>query len=285
MARLILSGFADEASPCLDGQIDALTDNKVAYVELRQVDGINVADFTPEKTATIAQKLKGHQIHVSCLGSPIGKIKLTDSFPEHLEKMKQLCDTAHRLETSLIRIFSFYLPEQQTPEQCREEVIERVGRLLDIADAQSCTLLHENERDIFGDVPERCLQLHRAFESRLRGILDPANYLLVDADPLQAMVELDEWIDYLHIKDVRLSDKRIVPAGKGDGRLPEIINLMKKKEGSRFLSVEPHLTHFAGREALEKDSSNTPEQLADEYTYADGPSAFKAAVQACRSLL
>ncbi len=285
MANFILSGFADEADISLDGQIKALADNAMEYVELRHADGINVADFTREKTAEIARKLKEHQIRVSCLGSPIGKINLTDAFPEHLEKMKQLCDTAHRLETSLIRVFSFYLPEQQTPEQCREEVIERMGKLLDIADAEACSLLHENERDIYGDIPERCLQLHQTFGSRLRGILDPANYLLVDADPLQAMIQLNEWIDYLHIKDVRLSDKRIVPAGKGDGSISEIIRLMDQKTGVCFLSVEPHLTHFAGRDALEKDSSNTPGQLADEYTYADGPAAFKAAVQACRSLL
>ena len=285
MAQLTLSGFADEAAVDLAGQITALRENRLHYVELRQVDGLNIADFDMSKTREVRQVLDQNDISVSCLGSPIGKINLSDPFKPHLEKMRRLCETAHGLNAPLIRIFSFYLPSDHTPDQCRQEVIEKMGRLLDLAAADECILLHENERDIYGDIPERCLDLHQQFGDRLRGILDPANYLLVSADPLAGMKRLFDWIDYLHIKDVRISDQRIVPAGIGDGSIPEIIKLFNQKKGRRFLSVEPHLTHFSGRDQLEKDSSNTPDLLAQDYTYTDGPTAFRAAVDACRTLL
>lgn len=287
MSKFILTGFADEAAQDLYGQIKALQDNQMSFVELRMIDGESIADISQAKAKEVKAALQKSDIGVSCLGSPMGKINLADSFGEHLEMMRRLCETAHILATDKIRVFSFYLPENQTPEQCREEVIERLGRLIDIAVAESCVLLHENERDIYGDIWERCLDLHKAFGEKLRGILDPANYLLVGSDPLAAMQELFPWIDYLHIKDVRLKDQRIVPAGEGDGRIPEILELMRQKPGQHFLSVEPHLTHFAGRDQLEKDSTNTPAyaDAGDDYTYRDSISAFTAAVRFCRRLI
>lgn len=287
MSNFLLTGFADEAAPDLSGQIEALKKNRMSYVELRMVDGISIADFDAVKARATKAALADAGIGVSCLGSPLGKISLDDPLAPHLEKTRQLCETAHLLGTDKIRIFSFYLPQNHTPEQCRGEVIDRLGRMLDIAESAECVLLHENERDIYGDTWERCLDLHSVFQNRLGGILDPANYLLVGSNPLAAMQGLFKWIEYLHIKDVRLSDSRVVPAGKGDGQLAEIVALFSEKPGVRFLSVEPHLTHFSGREKLEKDSSNTPHpgSAADDYIYQDSMSAFSAAVSYCRELL
>lgn len=283
MAQLALSAFADEAAPDLDGQVQALQENGVGYLELRHVGGVNVADFSADQTRDIAKALAAKDLKVSCLGSPIGKMNLKDPFPPHEEAMKRLCQTAQTLKAPYIRIFSFYLPAGQTPADCRQEVLERLDRLLSIAASEGGPmLLHENERDIYGDIPERCLDLQKELGGRLGAILDPANYLLVEADPYEAMLRLEPWVEYLHIKDVRCKDQRIVPAGMGDGRLPEIIDRMRLKEGQRFLSVEPHLTHFDGRDQLEQDSSQTPD---DDFAYEDGFAAFRAAVSACRQIV
>lgn len=284
MASFILTGFADEADAQLSGQIQALKNNHVDYVELRGVDGVNIGDMTSEKARQVAARLADAGIQVSCLGSPIGKTVLDQPFEPVAEMMRRLLDTAATLGTGRIRIFSFYLPESQTAAQSRNEVIDRLGRLLDLADSANCTLLHENERDIYGDTREHCLDLHQALDLRLRGILDPANYLLVGTDPLAAMHDLYPWIDYLHIKDVRLKDNRIVPAGFGNGRITEIMSLMATKPGSHFLSVEPHLTLFAGRAKLEHDTGAVMPAAADDFIFPDGPSAFSAAVSACRKL-
>lgn len=283
MGQLVLSGFADEAASGLSEQIQALQLAGLSHVELRMVDGISIADVDSVKAKQVHEQLENAGIKVSCLGSPIGKISILDPLEPHLDVMKRLCQTAHQLQTDRIRVFSFFMPQDENPARYRSQVIDRLGRLLDLADAEACTLLHENERDIYGDVPERCLDLHQTFGHRLRGILDPANYLLVNADPWQAMQQLEPWIDYLHVKDVRRSDQRIVPAGAGDGSLAKLMRVMRGKPGERFLSVEPHLTHFSGRDQLEKDSSQTREDGGD-YTYPDGLTAFLAAVDACRTL-
>lgn len=285
MATFELTGFADEAAVSLPDQIAILKENNMRYVELRQIDGMNIGSLTAKKAKEIAVQLEDHGIGVSCLGSPLGKTKLDQPFEPVLEMHKRLCENAHLLKTPRIRIFSFYLPEGKSASECRSEVIDRLGQMLDIAEQEDITLLHENERDIYGDTKERCLDLHRAFGTRLRGILDPANYLLVGTDPLEAMRQLNPWIDYLHIKDVRLRDRRIVPAGAGDGKIPDILKIMAQKPGLHFLSIEPHLTLFAGRESLEKDPCAAVPASGDDYVYEDGPTAFAAAVTACRNLL
>lgn len=285
MARFLLTGFADEAAVNLEDQIRALQANRMKFVELRQLNGINIGSLTEQQARTAARQLQDGGIAVSCLGSPLGKTKLDEPFEPVLEMVRRLCAHAALFQTQRIRIFSFYLPEGQGHADCRSAVIDRLGQMLDLAEAAGVTLLHENERDIYGDTREHCLDLHRALGTRLRGILDPANYLLVGTDPLAAMQDLESWIDYLHIKDVRLSDRRIVPAGGGDGQIPAILEIMANKPGDRFLSIEPHLTLFAGRDKLEKDTGAAVPAAGDDFVYADGPAAFAAAVAACRGLL
>ncbi|NLM79395.1 MAG: sugar phosphate isomerase/epimerase [Ruminococcaceae bacterium] len=285
MAQLILTGFADEAAVNLTEQIKALQASQMHFVELRQVNGVNIGSMTQEQAKEAACQLRDAGIGVSCLGTPLGKTPLNESFEPVAEMTRRLCDHAHTFGSDNLRIFSFYLPEGQSAADCRAEVIDRMGRMLDIAASEAISLLHENERDIYGDIQARCYDLHQAFGQRLRGILDPANYLLVGTDPLAAMKQLEPWIDYLHIKDVRLSDRRIVPAGAGDGQISEILSIMKHKPGKHFVSIEPHLTLFAGRDKLEKETGVELPQSAEDYVYQDGPTAFAAAVAACRRLL
>jgi sugar phosphate isomerase/epimerase len=284
MISFELTGFADEAAVDLAGQVRALVRNGMSYVDVRQVDGINVADFTPDKAAEVHRVFGDAGIRVACVGSPIGKVGLKDPFPVHLEKLRRTCSTAHVLGTRLIRIFSFYLPEGVSRPDCREEVIERMGHMLDIAAVEGCTLLHENERDIYGETWEQCLDLLKAFDGRLRAIHDSANFVIAGSDPLAGMKALLEWVDYLHVKDARIAGGIIVPAGHGDGSYPEVLSLYATRPGPRFLSIEPHLTLFSGRDSLEKKSSGTP-TAADGFTYPDAETAFSAAVQALRTLL
>ena len=50
--------FADEYSPNIDEQIKALKENVLQGLEIRNVDGINVADVTKEKAKEVKEKLE-----------------------------------------------------------------------------------------------------------------------------------------------------------------------------------------------------------------------------------
>ncbi len=284
MVDFTLCGFIDEAATDLAGQVRALQANRMEWVDVRQVDGVNVADFSPEKARAVRAALDAAGVRVACVGSPIGKVPLRDPEAPHLDRLRRVCATAHALGTRRIRMFSFFLPEGTPRADLTDEVVDRLGRLLDVADAEGCTLYHENERDIYGETWEQCLTLHRALGPRLRAIHDGGNYVLVGSDPLAAMDALLDWVDYLHVKDARTAGMTIVPPGLGDARYPEVLRRYASRPAPHFLALEPHLTVFAGRASLEKKSAATP-TAADGFAYPDAETAFAAAAEALRALL
>ena len=119
MAKFKLSAFSDEYAKELDSQIEGLVKNKVKMTELRGVDGINVSDLTVMQAMNVKSKLDAFGIGVSAIGSPIGKIKITDPMEPHLNKLKQTCEVAEIMGTRRIRMFSFYIPEGNYDE-CRD---------------------------------------------------------------------------------------------------------------------------------------------------------------------
>ena len=281
MAEFVLSAFADEYSPKFDEQLEGLKKNGVGFIEIRGVDGTNVADLTDEQLHEVRAKLDAAGIGVSSIGSPIGKIKVYDEFEPHLEKLERCISAAKILGTPNIRMFSFYIPEGKTREECRPEVMRRLGVMLDIARKAGVTLCHENEKGIYGDSPETCLDINNEFGGEMKLIFDPANFIECGCEPFpHGYGLLGDRIYYMHIKDAT-AEKTIAPAGKGVGRIPEIIaDLDKKRSGRIFLTVEPHLRVFAGLAGLETD-----EKTKMPNTYETSAEAFGAAVDAIKAII
>ncbi len=154
MSNWIISAFPDEYSRSVEKQISALKDNGLDHIEVRFVEDKNVADLTEDEASSLKKRLDDGGITVSAIGSPLGKINLADDFEEHLEKAKRVYNTANILGTDKVRMFSFYLHKDKSREECREEVIEKLGKLLDVADGFGVKLCHENEAKIYGETPE-----------------------------------------------------------------------------------------------------------------------------------
>ena len=283
MADFILSGFADEADSSLDLQIEVLRRGELSYVEMRGVDGSSLIDSSDEKVAEIKEKLNANQIHLSSVGSYIGKIKITDEFAPHLDKFKRAIEIAQKLQSPNIRIFSFFLPTDQDPSIFRDEVMERMTAILDAANGSGVNVCHENEKDIYGDIPLRVLDLHQTLGPRLKGIFDPANYIQCNVKNIsEAMKVLLQYIEYLHVKDSRLSDHHVVPAGFGDGQIQSVFEMFSMLKGQKFLSVEPHLAKFIGYEGLGDDTSI---KNGYEFVYETTQDSFLAAVSATKNVL
>lgn len=67
------------------------------------------------------------------------------------------------METPYIRMFSFFIPAGETPETYRDEVFERLQKFVDYAKQENVILLHENEKEIYGDNAKRCLEIMKEF--------------------------------------------------------------------------------------------------------------------------
>lgn len=245
-----LSGFADEIDPDLTTQCRVLRQLGIANIELRSAWDVNVLDWSDEQLTEVENVLAAHSISVSSIGSPIGKINIEDDFDAHLLRMERALAVAHRLRAPYIRLFSFFLRDDQPPADHREEVIRRMRALVDAAAGHDVVLLHENEKDIYGDVPDRVLDLVESVDSpQLKLAWDAANYVQCGVRPFtEGYDRLRPHLAYVQVKDAIAATGEVVPAGEGDGELRRTIRALREDGFDGFFSMEPHLssTHSLG---------------------------------------
>jgi sugar phosphate isomerase/epimerase len=264
-----LSGFADEIDPDLETQCAVLGDLGITHVEFRSAWDTNVLDLTDDQVAEAAAILARHRLSVSSIGSPLGKINIDDDFAAHLVRARRALVVAERLGAPFIRIFSFFLRPDQPPERHRDEVLRRMRALAALAEPTGIVLLHENEKDIYGDVPERVLDIVESVGSpALRLAWDPANYVQVGVTPFtDAYAKLRPHTAYVQIKDALLATGEVVPAGEGDGQVRETVRALAADGFDGFFSMEPHLGTY------------------NEYGALSGPANFARATRAFTAIL
>jgi sugar phosphate isomerase/epimerase len=259
--RYKLCAFADEADKSIDGQIRALLDNGISLLEIRGVDGENISNITVQKAKEVRKKLSDAGISVWSVGSPIGKIKITDGLAPHLDKFKHTLEIADILGASRMRIFSFYIPKDAKCDYS-DEVMERIDAFRREASGSGILLCHENEKGIYGDTAEKCLRIHRTFAD-IKAVFDPANFIQCGEDVKAAWEMLSPYVEYMHIKDAKREDGEVVPSGYGDGNLEYILGELFNNGYDGFLSLEPHLGSFEGLQNLQSDMGNISDEKSD----------------------
>lgn len=262
-----LAGFADEIAPNLDEQIRVCKELGVKAFELRGVAGKGVLDFDPTLRNEIRTKLQANGIGVASIGSPIGKVKITDPWPAHFDRFKVAVEMAEFFSAPLIRLFSYYPAKGEAFPKHREEVMRRMQAKADYVKGHPVTLVHENEKDIYGEKGPECLDILKTVNSpKLRCAFDFANFLQAGDDPLKNWELLKSYVAHIHIKDYKKETKKVVPAGQGDGHVQAILEDAGRMGYNGFLSLEPHLK-VAGRNSGET-----------------GPELFKTAAEALREV-
>ncbi|MBZ2195185.1 sugar phosphate isomerase/epimerase family protein [Occultella gossypii] len=245
-----LSGFSDEISPDLELQASTANGLGLTHIEFRSAWNTNVLDLDAEQLAEAKRILDAHGLKVSSIGSPIGKIFIDEDFGPHLDRMRHAADVAKHFGAPYIRIFSFFLRPDTDPAAVRDEVITRMRALAEVAAAADVVLLHENEKEIYGDTPERCLDIVESVDSpNLRLAWDSANFVQVGVRPFsEGYAMLRPHLAYIQIKDAHLADGQVVPAGHGDGELLDTVRALRSDGFDGFFSLEPHLsvTHSLG---------------------------------------
>ena len=274
MSNIKLCAFADETNAAIDLQIETLKRNSIPYLEIRNVDGDNIAKITLEKAKEVKSKLDANGLAVWSLGSPYGKIKITDDFAPHLDEFKYGLELAHELDAKCIRLFSFYEADDST----RDVVMERLAAFIEVAKGSGVVLCHENEKGIYGDIASHCLDIHKTLPD-LKCVFDPANFVQSGQDTKEAWELLHDYVYYMHIKDA-LNGGKIVPAGQGDGNIPFLVNEFSK-QGGGIMTLEPHLMVFDGLAALEADEKTE----IDNFSYPDNDTAFDVAANAIKEII
>lgn len=275
----IISCFADEYNSDPDINLAYLEKEGIRYIEPRFIGKKNISELSEAECREYKAKLDLHGVSASAIGSPLGKINLADCFDAHLEVAKRVFENANILGAERIRMFSFYLREGKTRKEERSEVIDKLGRLLDLADTFGVTLCHENEAKIYGESYHDCFDLLSAFGGRLRAVFDMGNFLLDGHNPFTAYTVLKDYISYFHIKD-SLPEGAIVPPGRGEAKILELLHMHRlNSEKDFFITLEPHLETFSGLNKLVGKTFENP------YKFNSPEEAFDTALKELRAII
>jgi len=269
-----LSAFADEISQDPAEQIEVLTRHGVKNIEFRAIHGTNVLDLSEEQHREFRDRLRDAGFGLSAIGSPIGKIRITEPFDEHLSRYARALDLADYYECPRIRVFSFYIPPGDDPASHRSAVVDRMAELASIAQGRGVALYLENEKGIYGDHAARVHDLLTAVSSpALAHAFDPANYVEVGQPIEEAWTLLRPFLAHFHVKDYSEARHRNVPAGEGDGQIPGLLADAIAQGYDGFVVLEPHLTvaelsyGFTGPERF-ADAANALKRILDEKSIA-----------------
>jgi sugar phosphate isomerase/epimerase len=239
-----LSGFADEIDPDFTTQCKVAGGLGLKFLEIRSAWGINILDLDDTQLESVQQILAEYDLKVSSIGSPIGKIFIDEDFEPHLARMERAGEVAQRLGAPYIRLFSFFIRDGDNPDDRRDEVLRRMRALADVAERAGVVAVHENEKEIYGDIPRRCLDIVTSVGSpNLKLAWDPANFVQVGVRPFTDGYELlRPHVDYIQIKDAYLATGEVDVAGAGDGEVLETIKALRADGFDGFFSLEPHLS-------------------------------------------
>ena len=265
-----LSAFSDEAGSSIQEQIEAMKRNGISLTELRSIDGKNVSTFTIEEAESYQKEFERNGISVWSIGSPLGKTDIDTDFEEYSKLVEHVCQLAKIFKTDKIRMFSFFNTEGK-----EKKVFDNLRKMVEIGKKYGVYMYHENEKDIYGDIAQRVLNIMQNVDG-LKYIYDPANYLQCGEPADKTLALFHKTTDYFHIKDVISATGALVPAGCGDGNIAKLLDMISD---DKVLTLEPHLALFDAYKSID----NT--EMKHQYIYAGPNEAFDAAVTALKKVL
>lgn len=287
MEKIIISGFADEISPELDKQLQVVRELGMDHISLRSADGKGIAEYTAEEFAEkLLPRLDEAQVKISSMGSPIGKIQIDseEDFEKQKAQLEEICKMCNMSGCRYIRMFSFYIPKDKNPDDYKDEVIAKLKEFVKIAEKYNVVLLHENEKDIYGDIARRCKVIFAEIPSPyLKAAFDFANFVQCKEDTKECWEMLKEHVVYIHIKDAVYTDNENVLCGTGDGKIEELLKQAICDEGYEgFLTLEPHLVLFDTLASLETEAA---ENVIKENKAKDGAEGYSMQYHALLDIL
>jgi sugar phosphate isomerase/epimerase len=264
------SAFADEISSDPVEQVAVLRECGIRFLDLRGAWNRNVMDLTALDLDRLGKLLADAGVGVAAIGSPIGKSTIDQPPAFELDRLKRACDIAERFHCRYIRIFSFYPPEGKTIAAFRGEVMERMAAWVAwvAREHPGLVLAHENESKIYGDLPERCVELCGRFAGpNFTACYDFGNFANDGVErPFEtAWLPLKPYTGFFHMKDFKLRGHP-VPMGEGDGEAERILRDAAASGWDGFMTLEPHLAQ------------------AGQFKGFSGPDLFKRAAKAARTV-
>ncbi len=253
------------------GEIAAYLPDQLAGLQSRGIKRANLTSLSldPEAKPTSIVKLSASElretrrlldeagIHGYCVTSPVAKYGV-DTPQEQIDReLAGAIAAAGALDATYIRIFSFTAAQDSTLDDSRDAIFKAFESVVTRIEADAggaLPLLENNYRMYAGDGPRTRDLLADYVPPRVALAFDAHACLVLGAKPFdEVWSHVAPWVRVLHLKDYIPASKTIVPVGKGQAQLHEIISAANP-EIVHDLALEPHLinsTYGEGRDPLE----------------------------------
>jgi sugar phosphate isomerase/epimerase len=258
--RIVLSGLADEAASDLPTQIAVHRELGWDHIELRLVDGQNIAGQLPDEAfEKAAAELEESGISVTGFGSAIGNWSrsIKDSFEIDLQELRTAIPRMHRLGVRYIRTMS-WLGDGVEESAWRDEAVRRYRELAAMAEDGGVFLAHENCTGWGGLNAGNMLRLIEEVGSEHVVVLFDIGNTVSHGFPAWEFYEgVKGQIRYLHVKDCVVNpeggrSERFRYPGEGDAMVREILADAVGSGYQGVISIEPHIA------SVVHDSANDP---------------------------
>lgn len=260
-----LTAITDEISQDFEHALDVLQEYGARAAELRGLWGTNVADLTDAQVDKALRALDQRQMCVAALSTPFYKCDLERAAdnpgeaagPMHLAvprgldgqlEMLQRCATiAHRLNTRILRVFTFWRKAALAPD-IEEQIAAAFLPAIALAEREDLTLVLENEHACFiGTGAEAAGMLARIGSPRVRACWDPGNAFAAGEQPYpDGYAAVRPWVEHVHVKDGRRvqtqqgEQTRWCVVGQGEVDWRGQLEALSADGYSGYLSLETH---------------------------------------------
>lgn len=242
------TGFADEASPDIEGQIEALKELGWTGIEIRMIGKTHFDDLDDKTFETIHEKLEAAGIRIACYGSQIANWSrpISTDFEKDVSELRRIIPRMKKTGTTLVRIMSYPNKNLSAPEWKRE-VLRRLRGLSRIAGEGGVILAHENCSGYGGQGWRENLELLEEINSpAFRQIFDTGNPVHQGQDAWQFYEAVREFIVHVHIKDyvpdaAAKDGYRACFPGEGRGEVKRVLSDLRQRGYAGWLSIEPHM--------------------------------------------
>jgi sugar phosphate isomerase/epimerase len=258
---MIFSGIADEAGNDIASQIKAHKQLGWNHIELRLVDGQNVAGAVSDtEFDVIRRELDKNELQVTGFASAIGNWSrhINDDFKIDLDELTTAIKRMQQLNVKYIRTMS-WKGDGVAESEWRDEGIRRCKELAKIAEDAGIILSHENCEGWGGLSAQHMVDLKNAVDSSSFKLLyDLGNTISHGYEPWEFFKIIRGHFDYIHIKDAKMNpaggrSKDYAYCGEGDAMLKEILGVILNEDNyDGIISIEPHvaaIVHLDGGNA------------------------------------
>ncbi len=208
-------------------------------VDLHSWKGKSILSLSMEEARELKAVLNDLACHVSMMDADLGKISIEDDFEKHMDLLVKAVALVEFFGSRYLSISSFYMPLGDPFPKHRFKVLDRLGKMISLAENSSVVLTLENSAGMYADSAERCLEILTELSApKLRFCFVPGQFVLAGVPPAsRAYPLLRKHIAYVRAEDCSARDGKEVLPGKGDAHLKSLFASLVQDGYNGFVSV------------------------------------------------